>query len=84
MAEAIFYLLIASCIAWVSWVVTGTLGDVRRRRKSRLIERGLAEYLLERANQKRTMIESMARKVTYEQALVAHGWVVLDPADTGA
>jgi hypothetical protein len=52
-AEAIFYLLIASCIAWVSWVVTGTLGDVRRRRKSRLIERGLAEYLLERANQKK-------------------------------
>jgi hypothetical protein len=27
--------------------------------------------------------ESMARKVSYEQALVAHGWVVLDPADIG-
>jgi hypothetical protein len=25
----------------------------------------------------------MPRKVTYEQALVAHGWVVLDPADIG-
>jgi hypothetical protein len=25
----------------------------------------------------------MARKVSYEQALVAHGWVVLDPADIG-
>ena len=25
----------------------------------------------------------MARKVTYEQALVAHGWVAFDPADTG-
>ena len=25
----------------------------------------------------------MARKVSYEQALVAHGWVALDPADTG-
>ena len=25
----------------------------------------------------------MARKITYEQALVAHGWVVLDPADIG-
>jgi hypothetical protein len=25
----------------------------------------------------------MPRKVTYEQALVAHGWVALDPADTG-
>ena len=25
----------------------------------------------------------MARKVTYQQALVAHGWVVLDPADIG-
>jgi hypothetical protein len=25
----------------------------------------------------------MARKVTYDQALVAHGWVALDPADTG-
>jgi len=25
----------------------------------------------------------MARKVTYEQALVAHGWVALDPVDTG-
>ena len=25
----------------------------------------------------------MPRKVTYEQALVAHGWVSLDPADTG-
>ena len=23
----------------------------------------------------------MARKVSYEQALVAHGWVALDPAD---
>ena len=25
----------------------------------------------------------MPRKVTYEQALVAHGWVALDPADIG-
>jgi hypothetical protein len=25
----------------------------------------------------------MPRKVTYEQALITHGWVVLDPADTG-
>src|SRR4029434_10291004 len=25
----------------------------------------------------------MPRKVTYQQALVAHGWVVLDPADIG-
>jgi hypothetical protein len=25
----------------------------------------------------------MPRKVTYEQALVAHGWIALDPADTG-
>ena len=25
----------------------------------------------------------MPRKVTYEQTLVAHGWVALDPADTG-
>jgi hypothetical protein len=25
----------------------------------------------------------MARKITYEQALVAHGWVALDPADMG-
>jgi hypothetical protein len=25
----------------------------------------------------------MPRKVTYEQALVAHGWVALDPTDTG-
>src|SRR5882724_2880192 len=25
----------------------------------------------------------MPRKITYEQALVAHGWVALDPADTG-
>ena len=24
----------------------------------------------------------MPRKITYEQALVAHGWVALDPADT--
>ena len=24
----------------------------------------------------------MARKITYEQALVAYGWVALDPADT--
>jgi hypothetical protein len=28
-------------------------------------------------------VESMPRKVTYEQALVAYGWVALDPADTG-
>jgi hypothetical protein len=27
--------------------------------------------------------ESMPRKVTYQQALVAHGWVVLDPTDIG-
>jgi hypothetical protein len=26
----------------------------------------------------------MPRKFTYEQALVAHGWVALDPVDTGA
>jgi hypothetical protein len=26
----------------------------------------------------------MPRKVTYEHALVAHGWVALDPADTAA
>jgi hypothetical protein len=25
----------------------------------------------------------MARKVSYEQALIAHGWVALDPADIG-
>src|SRR5215468_5477429 len=25
----------------------------------------------------------MARKVSYQQALVAHGWVVLDPTDMG-
>jgi hypothetical protein len=25
----------------------------------------------------------MPRKVSYEQALVAHGWVALDPVDTG-
>jgi hypothetical protein len=25
----------------------------------------------------------MPRKVTYEQALITHGWVALDPADTG-
>ena len=25
----------------------------------------------------------MPRKITYEQALVAHGWVALDPVDTG-
>jgi len=25
----------------------------------------------------------MPRKVTYKQALIAHGWVALDPADTG-
>src|SRR5215831_13073878 len=25
----------------------------------------------------------MARKVSYEQALLAHGWVALDPADIG-
>jgi hypothetical protein len=25
----------------------------------------------------------MARKVSYEQAVVAHGWVALDPADIG-
>jgi len=25
----------------------------------------------------------MARKVTYQQALGSHGWLALDPADTG-
>jgi hypothetical protein len=28
-------------------------------------------------------VESMPRRVTYEQPLVAHGWVALDPTDTG-
>jgi hypothetical protein len=51
--EAIFYLLFVSCIAGVSWVVMGTVAGVRLRRKSLRIEQGLAEYLRERANQKK-------------------------------
>jgi hypothetical protein len=52
-AEAIFYLVFVSCIAGVSWVVVGTLAGVRRHRKSRLIKRGLAEYLRDRARPKK-------------------------------
>jgi hypothetical protein len=53
--EAIFYLLFVSCIAGVSWVVMGTVAGVRLRRKSLRIEQGLAEYLRERANQKKEL-----------------------------
>ena len=52
MTEVIFYLLFASCTAGVSWVVITTVGGVRRRRKSRRLEREIAEYLRERANPK--------------------------------
>ena len=52
-AEAIFYLLSVSCIAGVSWVVVGTVAGVRRHRKSRLMEHGLAEYLRARAEPKK-------------------------------
>jgi hypothetical protein len=52
MAEVIFYLVFV-CIAGMSRVVVGTVAGVRGRRKSRRMERGLAEYLRERAQPKK-------------------------------
>ena len=52
MAEVISYLVSASCIGGMSWVVVGTMAEVRRRRKNRRLERGLAEYLLGKAKPK--------------------------------
>jgi hypothetical protein len=52
MAEVISYLVFASCIGGMSWVVVGTMAGARRRRKSRRLERGLAEYLRGKATPK--------------------------------
>jgi hypothetical protein len=52
MPEVISYLLSASCIGGMSWVVVRTMAGARRRRKNRHLERGLAEYLREKATPK--------------------------------
>jgi hypothetical protein len=52
MAEVISYLVSASCIGGMSWVVVGTIAGARRRRKNRHLERGLAEYLRGKATPK--------------------------------
>ena len=49
MAEVFSYLVSASCIGGMSWVVVGTIAGARRRRKNRHLERGIAEYLLQKA-----------------------------------
>jgi len=51
-AEVIFYLLFASFVVGMSWLVVGIVAGIRRRRKSRHLERGLAEYLREKAKPK--------------------------------
>jgi hypothetical protein len=85
MPEKDFYLLIALSIVAGLWLIQIVTERIGRRRKSRRMEREVAEYLRKRAagqhNWKR--VGSMPRKITYEQALAAHGWVALDPADTG-
>ena len=49
MAEVISYFVSASCIGAISWVVVGAMAGARRRRKNRHVERGIAEYLLQKA-----------------------------------
>jgi hypothetical protein len=49
MAEVISYLASASCIGGMSWVVVGTIAVARRRRMNRHLERGIAEYLLQKS-----------------------------------
>ena len=52
MSEVISYLVSAFCIGGISWVVVGTMDGVRRHRKNRRLERGLAEYLLKKTKPK--------------------------------
>jgi hypothetical protein len=52
MAEVISYLVSASCIGGLSWVVVGTIAGARRRKKNRRLEQGLAAYLQEKAMSK--------------------------------
>jgi hypothetical protein len=49
MAEVISYLVSASCIGGMSWVVVGTMVGARRRRMNRNLEEALAKYLLGKA-----------------------------------
>lgn len=49
LAEVISYLVSASCIGGMSWVVVGTIALARRRRMNRHLERGIAEYLLQKS-----------------------------------
>ncbi len=49
MAEVISYLISASSIGGMAWVVVGTIAVARRRRKNRHLERGIADYLLRKA-----------------------------------
>jgi hypothetical protein len=52
MVEVISYLVSASCIGGLSWVVVGTMAGARRREKNRRLEQGLAEYLQEMTTSK--------------------------------
>src|SRR4030095_16789481 len=85
MPERDFYLLIILSVVTGFVLIQIVMARIDRRRRSRRLEREIAEYLRKRAAGQNNgkQVESMARKVTYEQALVAHGWVALDPADTG-
>jgi hypothetical protein len=85
MPEKDFYLLIALSIIAGLWLIQIVAERIGRRRKSRRLEREIAEYARKRAVRQNNWnrFESMARKVTYQQALVSHGWLALDPADTG-
>jgi hypothetical protein len=49
MADVISYLVSASCIGGMSWVIVETMARGRRCRKNRHLERGIAEYLLQKA-----------------------------------
>jgi len=45
LAEGIFNLFLASCIAGTSWLAVAIWVSIRRRQQSRHMERGIAEYL---------------------------------------
>jgi hypothetical protein len=52
MPEEFFYLLIGSCIVGGFWLVLVVMPRIGQRRNSRRIERGIAEYLSEKAAEK--------------------------------
>jgi hypothetical protein len=85
MPEELFYLLIIFSVVTGLLLIRIVTARNSRRRKGRRLERKSQSTSAKGRWGKITEsgFESMARKVSYEQALVAHDWVVLDPADIG-